>query len=201
MRRLAVATGAWSTGKSTTLARVAEVSSVRVHPEAYRQVLEQLGPKREGHPPDRPFSRVDAPDHLCPMCEPRAFAALVLARQRELERGAHCGDLLERSVIDSVELFERTCGADRAALAVPEAQGTVYGPVLLFEVMPELQRPRWGKTAARRLEEAREVSARLEGAYRAAGYDPVTISAGTVDDRALAVLAALGRGELPRDDP
>ncbi len=66
-----------------------------------------------------------------------------------------------------------------------------YVKVLSFDVMPELQSVRWGKSAEQRTREAIAINDRLDRMYRAAGFEVVHIEAGSVEARAAQVLAHL----------
>ena len=180
-----VFTGAYDCGKSTTLAWLREHHGRRIHTEAHRLVLRAIAGRSHGHPPDRGFTPVTDPDHFCPMCQPRAFAELVLAEQRRLEAQAQTGDLLERGYLDPIEMLGRTdLHAPRPAWT-PVAR---YRRVFSFAVMPELQRPRWGKSRATRIAEARAINLRLEGLYRDAGFEVIEVGPGTVAERGTRVL-------------
>ncbi|MCC6558339.1 MAG: ATP-binding protein [Polyangiaceae bacterium] len=191
MTPVVVVTGAFDCGKTTTLEWLRDRHGLRIHGEAHLRALSLLGDRTRGHPPDRGFSRIDDPAHFCPMCRPFEFAELVLAEQRAIERAAGPGDILERGYLDPIEMLLRNTGdgAPRPAWA-PVAR---YARVILFEVMPELQRPRWGKGAARRVAEAAAINERLAGLYRAAGHEPIRIPPGSVEARAARLLEIIGR--------
>ena len=189
-----VATGAFSVGKSTTLRWLQEHRGAAVHAEAHPQVVASLGERSKGHPPDRPFRRIEDPAHFCPLCRPREFCDRVIALQRAIERNASPGDLLERGIFDPIEFYLRHTGAPASALdpggagsrSIDEQWRPVadYSRILLFEVVPEVQRPKWGKSAEERIAEAHAVEARLERIYSARGYDVVRIPPGNVAERA-----------------
>lgn len=189
MTPVVVLTGAFDCGKTTTLAWLREQHSVRSHGEAHLAALARLGERKLGHPSDRGLTSIEDPDHFCPMCRPTDFARLVLAEQTAIETLARPGDLLERGWVDPIEMLLRTAGEDAPRpVWSPVAR---YVAVLVFEVMPELQRPRWGKSAAVRIEEARAIQARLLRAYRDAGHEPIAIAPGSVEDRGAHVLEVL----------
>lgn len=190
-----VATGAFDCGKSTTLAWLREHHGVRIHAEAHLRVLAQLGGRTAGHPPGQPFSPINDPDHLCPMCRPWEFAQLVLDEQRSIELTAQPGDLLERGFVDPIEMLLRRMGAEDDAPHPVWRPITRYLRVLSFDVMPQLQRPRWGSTATQRAEHARAINERLDRMYRAAGFEVVHIDAGSVEARAAQVLELM-RGDV-----
>ena len=182
-----IATGAFDCGKTTTLEHLRAHHGRRIHAEAHLRALASLGDRREGHPPDQAFARIDDPRHLCPMCRPWDFAELVLAHQRTIEARAAPGDLLERGYLDPIEMLLRNTGDD----AGPRPRWTPvarYVRVLLFGVMPQLQRPRWTKTQTQRAAEAEAINRRLEGLYREAGFTVVSIPPGSVEARARLVL-------------
>lgn len=190
MTPVVVVTGAFDCGKTTTLAWLRDHHGLRIHDEAYLHALAGLGERKLGHPPDQGFSRIDDPAHFCPMCRPLEFAELVLEQQRRIERSAMPGDLLERGYLDPIEMLQRTGGEVAWPSWTPIAR---YAQVLVFAVMPELQRPRWGKSAAQRVAEAQAINARLERLYRTSGHAPIVIEPGTVEARARRVLDVLGR--------
>ncbi|MFV8749373.1 ATP-binding protein [Nannocystaceae bacterium ST9] len=184
-----VVTGAFDCGKTTTLEWLRDRHGLRIHAEAYLSALASLGDRKLGHPADRGFSPIDDPEHFCPMCRPFEFAKLVLAEQAAVERRATSGDLLERGWIDPIEMLLRNVGEDAPRPAwTPVAS---YVKVIVFAVMPELQRPRWGKSAAQRLAEVVAINQRLEAMYRAAGYEVDVVAPGSVEARATRVLEIL----------
>jgi predicted ATPase len=189
-----VATGAYACGKTTTLEWLREHHGVRIHTEAHLRALARLGERTDGHSPGAEFSPIDDPDHFCPMCRPWAFAELVLDEQRNIELAAQPGDLLERGFIDPIEMLLRRTGATDDAPR-PAWQPTArYVRVLSFDVMPQLQASRWGKSAVQRSAEAMAINQRLDRMYRAAGCEVVHIDAGSVEARAAQVLACMRRG-------
>lgn len=191
MPAVVVATGAFDCGKTTTLEWLREHHGLRIHVEAHRLALQRIAARSGGHPPDRGFTPIDDPAHFCPMCRPEAFCELVLAEQRASEARAEDGDLLERGYLDPIEMLERTTDgrAPRPAWT-PLAR---YRVVLLFELMPALQRPRWGKSVATRIDEAAAINARLARLYAQAGFRVARISPGSVPERAEQVRAAIAR--------
>jgi predicted ATPase len=190
-KHVTVVTGAFDCGKTTTLEWLRDHHGVRIHGEAHLRALALLGDRTAGHPPDRGFSRIDDPAHFCPLCRPWEFAELVLAEQRAIEIAARDGDVLERGYLDPIEMFLRSTNASDDAARPSWAGVARYRKVILFEVMPELQRPRWGKSAAQRVAEARAINERLARLYRAAGFDVHTIPAGPVERRAALLLYVL----------
>ncbi|MDP2908190.1 MAG: hypothetical protein Q8N77_00105, partial [Nanoarchaeota archaeon] len=62
-----------------------------------------------------------------------------------------------------------------------------YAYVFLFDVMPSLQVPKWGKSLEERLEEAKEINKTLFGMYSNKGYDIFVVPAGSVQERAKTV--------------
>jgi predicted ATPase len=188
-KHVTVVTGAFDCGKTTTLEWLRDHHGVRIHDEAHLRALALLGDRTRGHPPDRGFARIDDPTHFCPMCRPWAFAELVLAEQRSIELAADEGDVLERGYLDPIEMLLRNTSDDG-----PRPDWTTvarYRRVILFEVMPELQRPRWGKPVGQRIAEAVAINERLARLYCAAGFEVVAISPGTVVHRATRMLDAL----------
>ena len=185
-----VATGAWDTGKTTTLRALSEVSGIRVHDEAHNRVLRRLGVRTHGHAPDEPLSYIDSPEHLCPVCTPGAFAERVLAEQARIEEAALPGEFLERGYLDPLEYMKHH--APRVE-RVPAAwrPRVHYGAVFLFALLPDVQRSRWGKTIGHREREARRINIALEEAYQAAGHQVVRVPAGTVAERVKRLLAHL----------
>jgi predicted ATPase len=184
-----VATGAFDCGKTTTLEWLREHHGVRIHAEAHLRVLAQLSERTAGHPPGEPFSQITDPDHFCPMCRPWEFAQLVLDEQRNIELAAQPGDLLERGFLDPIEMLLRRTGAPDDAPRPDWRPISRYVRVLSFDVMPQLQRPRWGNSAMLRAEQAMAINSRLDRLYRAAGFEVVHIEAGSVEARAAQVLA------------
>ncbi len=87
-KQVTVVTGAFDCGKTTTLEWLREHAGARIHGEAHLRALALLGERTRGHPPDRPFSPISDPAHVCPLCRPWAFAELVLAEQRAIELAA-----------------------------------------------------------------------------------------------------------------
>src|SRR5690606_23044577 len=188
-KHVTVVTGAFDCGKTTTLEWLRDHHGVRIHGEAHLRALSLLGDRTNGHPPDRGFSRIDDPEHFCPLCRPWEFAELVLAEQRAIEIAARDGDVLERGWIDPIEMFLRNVNANDDAPRPGWTPVARYRRVILFEVMPELQRPRWGKPAAQRIAEALAINERLARLYRAAGFEVRTIPPGPVERRAALLLA------------
>lgn len=186
-----VATGAFDCGKTTTLEWLREHHGARIHAEAHRSVLARLGERTAGHPPGQAFAQILDPEHLCPMCRPWAFAQLVLDEQRNIELCAQPGDLLERGFVDPIEMLLRRTDAPDDAPRPAWQPIASYLRVLSFDVMPQLQRARWGATAAQRTEHARAINLRLDHMYRAAGCEVVHIEAGSVEARAAQVLACM----------
>ncbi|MCA9684591.1 MAG: ATP-binding protein [Myxococcales bacterium] len=186
-----VATGAFDCGKTTTLEWLRDHHGKRIHDEAHLRALARLGDRTAGHPAGQGFFRIDAPDHICPMCRPWDFAAMVLAEQEAIEESARAWDILERGSIDPIEMYLRNSDLDDLAPRPPSMPIADYRLILLFDVMPALQRPRWGKSVDVRVREARAINRRLLRLYERGGYDVVRIRPGTVEERAAAVLAAI----------
>jgi predicted ATPase len=186
-----VATGAFDCGKTTTLEWLRDHHGLRIHGEAHLRALARLGERTAGHPPNCGFTRIADPAHFCPLCRPWEFAELVLAEQAEIEQCAQSGDILERGWLDPIEMLLRNTGADDDAPRPAWAPIARYVRVFLFELMPELQRPRWGKDVAARRAEARAINERLARLYRGAGYEIVRIAPGRVEERAARVLEQL----------
>jgi predicted ATPase len=184
-----VATGAFDCGKTTTLEWLREHHGVRIHTEAHLLALARLGARTGGHPPEGEFRVIDDPEHSCPMCRPWEFAELVLDEQRNIELAAQPGDLLERGFVDPIEMLLRRTGAADDAPRPSWTPIARYVRVLSFDVMPQLQSPRWGKSAAERTRDAIAINERLDRMYRAAGCEVVHIEAGSVEARAAQVLA------------
>jgi predicted ATPase len=191
MKHVTVVTGAFDCGKTTTLEWLREHHGVRIHDEAHLRALALLGARTAGHSPDRGFSPIDDPAHFCPLCRPWEFAELVLAEQRAIELSAREGDVLERGWLDPIEMLLRNTNASDDAPQPNWTPVARYRRVILFEVMPELQRPRWGKPAAQRVAEALAINQRLARLYQAAGFDVLAIPPGPVERRAALLLAAL----------
>ncbi|NVB43141.1 ATP-binding protein [Pseudenhygromyxa sp. WMMC2535] len=193
-KSVTVVTGAFDCGKTTTLEWLREHHGLRIHGEAHLRALAEIGDRSAGHPPDRGFFRITDPAHFCPMCRPWQFAELVLEAQREIERSAQPGDLLERGYLDPIEMLLRNTQSPDDGARPTWTTIADYAQVVLFEVMPALQRPRWGKSQAQRVAEAEAINQRLARLYRAAGFSLVTIPPGSVEARAEALLAALAGG-------
>jgi predicted ATPase len=186
-----IASGAFDCGKTTTLEWLRTNHRINIHAEAHLLALASLGTRSAGHPPDASFTPIDDPAHLCPMCRPWAFAELVLEQQREIERAAGPGHLLERGYLDPIEMLLRNTNAADDAPRPAWTPITRYARVFLFEVMPQLQRPRWGKDTAQRTAEAVAINRRLERLYRDAGFDVIRIPPASVEARANALLATI----------
>jgi predicted ATPase len=194
MKPVVVVTGAFDCGKTTTLEWLRDHHGLRIHAEAYSTTLARLGDRKLGHAPEQGFTRIADPEHFCPMCRPLEFAELVLAEQAAIEREAEPGDILERGWIDPIEMLLRNTGDEaRKPAWTPVAR---YVRVIVFEVMPELQHPRWGKSAALRIAEAEAINRRLTRLYRDAGHAPVSIPPGSVEARGRLTLEVLGATEL-----
>jgi len=192
---LIAAVGARGCGKTTTLAHLAAHHGHRVHDEAHNQVLAELGPRAAGHPEHAPYARVDHPAHFCPMCHPIEFCARVLARQYEIESQARPGDIVDHGWLDAVEYTCRRMGLARLPEYVPVPPFEPYAHVFLFEVMPELQRPRWGLTADQRTDEARDMNAGIAALYEQQGMVVKRVPPGTVCERARFMASAIARSE------
>lgn len=188
---LFVATGAFDCGKTTTLTWLRDRHGLRIHAEAHLRALARLGARTAGHPPGQGFTRIADDGHFCPMCRPWDFAELVLAEQRAIETAAQPGDLIERGYLDPIEMLLRNTGAPDDAPRPGWIPVSHYAVVMCFEVMPELQSPRWGRDAKTRAEQAWNINERLIRLYRAAGHEVVIIEAGSVEARAAQVLAWL----------
>lgn len=174
-----VFTGAFDVGKTTVLRRLGERLGFMPVEEAHRQVLRELGERREGHPSNAPFARIADPEHFCPMCQPVAFSERVFTRQREIEAGGP--GFVDRGQIDPLELRSRRTGEPLdvllAELSLPYAQAFV------FEIVDEIVEERWGKSRAERRAEAHAIQCRLSDAYRAKGIPVTHVPPGTVEVR------------------
>jgi hypothetical protein len=87
-------------------------------------------------------------------------------------------------------------GLRAGSLCVPRPDWTPitrYARVFLFEVMPQLQRPRWGKGIAQRTHEAVAINRRLERLYRNAGYEVIHVAPASVEARADLLLFEIER--------
>src|SRR6185369_14105762 len=182
-RRLYVVTGAYSCGKTTTMKYLAATHGFGIHSEAHQRVLDDFGDRTRGHPPDEPFQPVNDPDHFCPMCRPLEFAELVLLKQADIEAGAADGDFLERGYLDPIEYYLRNTGSTVYPWGSNPPRFAHYRAVFLFAVLPEIQKPRWGKTREQRIAEAKMINERLLGLYRNAGFHCHIIEPGTVEER------------------
>ncbi|PRQ08267.1 AAA family ATPase [Enhygromyxa salina] len=190
-----IATGAFDCGKTTTLEWLQTHRTITIHAEAHLRALASLGTRSAGHPPNTAFTPIEDPDHLCPMCCPWRFAELTLDHQRDIERAAQTGHVLERGYLDPIEMLLRNTNAADDAPRPAWTPITRYAKVFLFEVMPQLQRPRWGKSAAQRAAEAVAINRRLERLYLHAGHDVTRIAPASVEVRA-SVLLAVMRNEI-----
>ncbi len=188
---LFVATGAFDTGKTATLDHLSERYGIRVYDEVYLEVLRELGERTLGHPADRPFERLESAAHFCPLCRPGPFRDRVLRKQQALEARCPPYALLERGYVDPWEMFTRNTGAPPRIPVHEKARYADYATVFLFEVMPELQRPRWGKPAARRVEEALRITHRLRRLYREQGFAVLAVPPGTIADRAVLIAESI----------
>jgi predicted ATPase len=189
MTEVFVATGAFDCGKTTTLEWLHDHHGVRIHAEAHLRALARLGERRAGHLPGQPFSAISHPDHFCPMCRPWEFTQLVLDEQRSIELSAQPGDLLERGFVDPIEMLLRRTDAPDDAPRPAWQPIARYVRVLSFDVMPQLQSPRWGRSAQQRTRDAIAINERLDRMYRAAGCEVVHIRAGSIEARAAQVLS------------
>lgn len=190
-RRLYVVTGAYSCGKTTTMKYLAATHGFGIHNEAHQSVLDDFGERILGHPPDEPFQPINDPDHFCPMCRPLEFAELVLLKQAAIEARASDGDFVERGYLDAIEYYLRNTGAAVYPWGPNPPRFAHYTRVFLFAVIPEIQRPRWGKTREQRIAEAKMINERLFCLYRDAGFRCHIIEPGTVEERAGAIMALL----------
>lgn len=187
--RLYAAVGAFGCGKTTTLVHLARHHGIGIHAEAHNAVIAELGPRTAGHAEQAPWSRIDDPDHLCGICTPAAFGQRVLERQAAIEDAAADGEFVDHGWLDAIDyVAERGGAAALASLRLPSF--VPYRRVFLFEVMPELQRARWGKTIEQRIAEAQAANRRLAALYRGHGMDVLSVPAGTVAERAARVLAS-----------
>lgn len=184
-KKLYVATGAYDCGKTATLEHLKDFYGYKISMEAPATVIEELGSKALGHSADRPITKICSESHLCPVCKPRKFTKLVLKKQKEIEAMAAEGSFIERGYIDAAEFFLRISGKKELPFAYkPEVE---YAHVFLFDVMPSLQVPKWGKSLEERLEEAKEINKTLFGMYSNKGYDIFVVPAGSVQERAKTV--------------
>jgi predicted ATPase len=186
---LVVLTGAYRAGKTTLLEHLAAHHGYRCFEEAHRRVLRELGARTAGHRPDAPLSQIDESDHLCPMCHPVAFSERVVAAQRSIETRAAEGDLVDRGLLDPLELRSRRTGEPLEKLV--DAMKISYRHVILVEVIPALSEPKWGQSADARLADAYRIEGRLERAYLRAGCRVSRLRPGSVGERAAAVLSLL----------
>jgi hypothetical protein len=191
-KHVTVVTGAFNCGKTTTLEWLRDHHGVRIHGEAHLRALALLGERTAGHPPGRGFRRIDDPAHFCPMCRPWEFTELVLAEQRAIELAARNGDMIERGYLDPIEMFLRNTKASDDSPHPSWTPVARYWRVVLFEVMPELQRSRWGKSVVQRVAEAIAINQRLARLYQAAGFEVIAIPPGSVERRATLLIDALG---------
>jgi len=192
-----VATGAYRAGKSTTLGHLAEAHGLLVADEAHTRILDDLGERRMGHDRHAPFASITDDAHFCPMCRPEAFSDLVVAEQRRIEAAAGPGTILDRGMIDPLEMRARRTGEDLRALISVTPPDVRYASVFVFDVMPGLMTPRWGRSEAERVEQAHSIRARLENAYREAGHRVVRVPPGTLAERAAVVLEHIERVTVP----
>lgn len=189
---LYVVTGASGVGKTTTLRWLRDHDGIRFHGEAHTGMVRSLGARAHGHPPDAPFRRIDDPGHFCPLCRGREFREMVVAAQKALEAGAATGDFVDRGILDPIEFFLRHSGAPDAAIPDGDWQPVGrYRTIFLFEVMPELQRPKWGRSAEERIAEALMIEQRLARIYASRGHDVVRVPPGDVAWRASFVASSV----------
>ncbi|MEW5818717.1 MAG: ATP-binding protein [Cyanobacteriota bacterium] len=187
-KNIFIATGAYDCGKTTTLKYLRANYGVKIHKEAHLIVLEKLGNKINGHAPDKPFEKILANDHFCPMCNPLEFAEMVLEEQLTTEKLASNGDFIERGYIDPLEYYLRNSNQPEWTGKYSKRNFLNYSKVFLFNVIAATQVPRWGKTAEIRIKEAHHINERLHKMYSNAGFDICTIPDDSVENRAKMIL-------------
>ncbi|MBM3199528.1 ATP-binding protein [Candidatus Woesearchaeota archaeon] len=179
-KNLYVVTGAHDCGKTATLEFLRGVYGYNIQKEAASLALDDLGSKKLGHDPCMPLKKIYGKRHICPVCTPLKFAKLALKKQKELEKLASEGSLLERGYVDIIEFYTR----HNKTKDLKHDKFADYANVFLLEVMPSLQEPKWGKSKQERTEEARRINDRLLKMYTAEGFNVSFIPAGSVEERA-----------------
>jgi len=185
MKKIAyIFSGAFDSGKTTTLQYLKENYGYNFHHEAHNSVLNELGERTFGHNPIKYFETIEKKNHLCPMCTPIDFFNLAIQKQWGIEASLSDGEFIERSQIDIVEHCERNTEVN----SIFKLKKLVtYKKVFIFEVMPKLQQPRWGKTKEKRITQAKEITKSLIKIYQRYGIPYILIGPGSVKERALFV--------------
>lgn len=183
-RKLYVATGAYDSGKTSTLEFLNTYYNFNVHQEAPKLVLDALKEKKLGHQLEVPFERIYSSDHFCPLCNLLEFTNLALEKQKEIENKALKGDFVERGYIDIIEFFLRNSQVKELPNDLRLEYLGNYQYVFLFEVMPEIQVSKWGKTRNERIEEAKRINESLFNMYIKEGYDTYLIPPDSINNRA-----------------
>ncbi len=176
-----ILSGAFDCGKTTTLQYLKDNYNYTFHHEAHNSVLKELGSCTFGHNPAKPFQVINKKNHLCPMCQPFDFFYLAIRKQWNIEKKLNDLDFIDRSQIDIMEYFERSTGinSDYKLKSL-----VVYKKVFIFEVMPELQQPKWGRTKFERVAQAKEINKSLIKMYQKYDIPHILVKAGSIKERA-----------------
>ncbi len=182
--KLYVATGAYDCGKTTTLEFLRDSYGYIINKEAARSVLEELGGKKLGHQFDKTLQKILSEDHICPVCTPLEFTELVFKKQKELEYNAKERSFIDRGYLDIVEFFLRSSNLNEFSLNYKKEEFGSYLSIFLFDVMPNTQVPKWGKSIEKRTEEAIRINRRLFDMYTAEGFKVYKIPPEPIENRA-----------------
>jgi predicted ATPase len=186
-KRIYIVTGAFSCGKTTTLQCLQKLFDYTIFREAHLLVLDELGVRADGHPIDHPITPITNSEHFCPMCNPLEFAQMVLKKQQYTESIAPDGSLIERGFIDPVEYFLRNTGFEAFPDQTLKEKFHPYEKVFLFDVIPDVQVAKWGKSREERIELAYHINDRLYRMYKQKGFNVYFIEKASVEKRARSV--------------
>ena len=183
-KQVFIVTGASGCGKTTTLEFLRSAWGYRFHHEAHLQVIADLGKKAEGHPLTSRFKRIEEEGHFCPMCNPMGFANLVLKKQLEIESEVEDGDLIERGYVDAMEYCRRNSRREGCEFKYGKEAFSLYAEVFLMDVVPAVQKAKWGKSKEERIREGYAINQRLKESYEQEGFPVFVVPPGSVEERA-----------------